>query len=56
MTWRKSSHSAANGSCIEVGASPDAVGVRDTKDRDGGTLLFHRRTWHHFLHTLKQIR
>ncbi|MEU6128327.1 DUF397 domain-containing protein [Saccharopolyspora sp. NPDC047091] len=54
--WRKSSHSGQSGSCVEIGVSSDAVGVRDTKDRDGGTLLFAPRAWHRFLRTLKQTR
>ena len=37
--WRKSSRSGGNGgNCVEVGFGFDAVGIRDTKDRDGGHL------------------
>ncbi|MCA1186454.1 MULTISPECIES: DUF397 domain-containing protein [unclassified Saccharopolyspora] len=52
--WRKSSHSGQSGSCVEVGLASDAVGVRDTKDRDGGTLLFDRRAWRSFLDSLRR--
>lgn len=38
-TWRKSSHSGANGNCVELAALPGAVGVRDSKDPDGPVLL-----------------
>jgi hypothetical protein len=45
-TWRKSSFSnGAGGNCVEVGPAPDAVHVRDTKHRDGGTLVLTPATW-----------
>lgn len=33
---------------------PALVGVRDTKDRDGGTLLFEPRSWSRFITALKR--
>ncbi|MER6993694.1 DUF397 domain-containing protein [Saccharopolyspora hirsuta] len=51
--WRKSSYSASQSDCVEVGAGVDLVGVRDTKDRDGGTLAFPPQAWGSFLHRLK---
>jgi hypothetical protein len=34
--WRKSSYSNPSGSCVEVSMAPDAVLVRDSKDRPVG--------------------
>lgn len=34
---QKSSYSAANSSRVEVGMASRVIGVRDTKDRSGGT-------------------
>jgi len=51
--WRKASYSGgANGSCVEVG-NGDGVLVRDTTDREGGTLIFTLGAWQAFLGTLR---
>jgi hypothetical protein len=53
MDWRKSSYSGANGgSCVEV-ASAEGVAVRDTTNRDGGTLVFSAQAWKAFAATIK---
>jgi hypothetical protein len=53
-TWRKSSRSnAAQDACVEVGAGADVIGVRDTKDRDGGTLVFDSEIWRAFAAKVK---
>ncbi len=52
--WRKSSHSTAEGNCIEVGHGPDAMLVRDTKDHGRGQV--HRFTadeWRRFVTGIK---
>jgi hypothetical protein len=51
--WRKSSYSANGGqNCVEV-AGDSAVLVRDTTDRDGGTLAFSAEAWQKFVSGIK---
>ncbi|MFF5210858.1 DUF397 domain-containing protein [Streptosporangium sp. NPDC000396] len=52
--WRKSSLSGSGASCVEVAFVDDAVAVRDTKDRDGGTLVFQRDDWKAFIEGVRQ--
>jgi uncharacterized protein DUF397 len=51
--WFKSSYSATQNACVEVAMIPGVVGVRDTKDRDGGTLVFDGAAWASFLNHIK---
>jgi hypothetical protein len=54
MDWRKSSFSGANGgACVETAATDGAILVRDTTDRDGGTLAFTAQAWGRFTAALK---
>jgi hypothetical protein len=40
VSWRKSTFSNLNGSCIEIGrVLPDRIGIRDTKDNGTGPVL-----------------
>ena len=48
VNWRKSSRSKQQGDCVEVGFAPDAVGVRDSKNRAGGVLAFGPGQWDAF--------
>ena len=53
MNWRKSRYSSNGGAnCVEV-ATAGTVLVRDTTDRDGGTLAFSARAWVAFAATIR---
>ncbi|SCE82317.1 protein of unknown function [Micromonospora haikouensis] len=56
--WRKSTRSGTSGgNCVEVADNlSDVVLVRDTKDRDGGTLAFAPAAWRGFVALAKEIR
>ena len=52
--WRVATYTGGNGgNCVEVGDADRAVLVRDTKDRDGGTIAFPAAAWRSFANSLK---
>jgi hypothetical protein len=52
--WRKASYSGnGGGSCVEVGNAARVVLVRDTTNRDGGTLRVPANAWQSFADSLK---
>jgi len=54
LNWRTASYSGnGGGNCVEVGGAGCLVAVRDTKDRDGGTLEFSPGAWQAFTGALK---
>lgn len=56
-SWRKSSRSnGGNGNCVEVAHGVGGFGVRDTKNRSAGTLLFGPNAWSAFTAGVKAGR
>jgi hypothetical protein len=52
--WRKSSFSANGGEqCVETANGNRMILVRDTTDRDGGTLAFTASAWSDFTSSLR---
>ena len=53
--WRKASYSTGNGgACVEVARNlPGVVAVRDSKNPDGGRLIFAPDDWVTFTHRVK---
>ncbi|MGH3526200.1 MAG: DUF397 domain-containing protein, partial [Pseudonocardiaceae bacterium] len=50
--WRTSSYSNGAAACVEVAPAPDAVLVRDSKNRTGPALTVPTPAWQAFLTTL----
>jgi hypothetical protein len=53
MSWRKSSYSNGEATCVEAGMAPGAVLVRDTTNRGGVMLSVTDAAWSGFLTTLR---
>jgi hypothetical protein len=53
MDWRTATYSTGNGSCVETASNSGVILVRDTTDRDGGTLSFNADAWCAFLSKLR---
>jgi len=52
-TWRKSSHSTAQGNCVEVCTSePGTVAVRDSKNLPGPELAVTAQAWSQFVQAI----
>lgn len=53
-TWRKSSYSGSTGGqCVETASGHGTILVRDTTDRDGGTLTFTADAWQTFTGSIR---
>jgi hypothetical protein len=51
--WRKSSYSTNTTNCVEVALTSSRAQVRDTKDRDGGSLAVPAAAWAAFTRELR---
>lgn len=51
--WRTATYTGGNGNCVEVADATRVVLVRDTKNREGGTLAFTADAWLRFTSKLK---
>jgi Domain of unknown function (DUF397) len=53
--WRTSSHSGANGSCVQItGTNPATVMIRDSTDPAGPRLTFTTGQWAAFTAAIKR--
>ena len=52
-TWRKSSRSNADNACVELYVDTTRTGIRDTKNRDGGTLIVGAASFDTFVASIK---
>jgi hypothetical protein len=43
--WRKASYSNGSGQCVETASAAGTIAVRDTANKDGGTLSFSAEAW-----------
>ncbi|ASO18405.1 hypothetical protein FHR81_002809 [Actinoalloteichus hoggarensis] len=50
--WRTARRSGGE-NCVEVGLGTGLVGIRDTKNRDGGTLVVDQHTFAAFVASVK---
>jgi hypothetical protein len=54
LKWYKSSRSSFNGNCVEAARLPHGNwAVRDSKNKDGGILLFGADEWRTFVTSIK---
>ncbi len=53
MNWRKATYSNGGENCVETTSGSGVVLVRDTTDRDGGTLAFSAEAWERFTASLR---
>lgn len=47
--WYKSSYSGGDNNCVEVTELGSLTGMRDTQNRELGSLFFSADEWHTFL-------
>ncbi|MGX1562088.1 DUF397 domain-containing protein [Streptomyces sp. NPDC055506] len=50
LTWFKSSYSSSgDGDCVEIATCPEAIHIRDSKNKQGPQLTLSPTTWSAFL-------
>ena len=54
VDWRTSTYSGQGQDCVEVRLGAAEVGVRDTKNRDGGQLAVPPAAWQAAIDRLRQ--
>jgi len=54
--WRKSSYSGSENACVELAVGQREAAIRDTKDRDGGTLAVGIPAFAAFLRSVSEDR
>jgi hypothetical protein len=52
-TWRKSSYSINNGSCVEVASAAEVIMVRDSTSWDALILSYSAQAWKAFVSEVK---
>ena len=49
LRWRRSSFTDNGaGNCVEIALVADSAAIRDSKNRDGGTLMINPLAWEQF--------
>ncbi|NHD16294.1 MULTISPECIES: DUF397 domain-containing protein [unclassified Actinopolyspora] len=56
LPWQTSSYSGNTGNCVEVAGLNGSHFIRDTKDRDGGTLTVSNTAWSALMSSIKNNR
>jgi len=49
LNFRKSSYSQSEAACVEIADFEAGAAIRDTQNRELGTLFFHAGEWQAFL-------
>jgi len=52
--WHKASYSGNSTDCVEIANTPHLVGLRDTKNRHGGTHAYTTTAWSALQNHLRQ--
>jgi hypothetical protein len=54
FNWRKASHSATNGECVEIAVVDGRIAVRDSKAINGAMLRYDASDWRMFIERAKR--